>query len=128
MREIADGTPSQNALRWMSRFAPSAGVMQSMGTVGGGGTLTAATGNPLFLAPAVMGEGAKYAAERMTRNQVGDLGELIRNGQPLPKKEMSDGVRRIAAALMAKQAASAPPVDADRQIVVNTLLARQAAQ
>lgn len=104
MRDIADGTPTQNALRLLSRLAPTSGALPLGGFTGAAGA-AGMSGNPLFLAPSAVGQGAKVMAERSTKKQIAQLGEMIRNGGPLPKKGSSDLERRIIAALMAKSAA-----------------------
>lgn len=104
MRDIADGTPTQNALRLLSRLAPTSGGLSFAGATGAAGA-AGVSGNPLFLAPAFAGQVAKMATERSTKKQIAGLGEMIRNGGPLPKKTSSDLERRIIAALMAKNAA-----------------------
>lgn len=127
MRDIADGTPTQNALRMLSRLAPSAGALPMSGVLGGAG-LAGATGNPLYLGPSIAGEVAKYAAERSTRKQIDQLGELIRNGATLPQKEMSDSTTRIVAALMAREAAQVeaggPQYTGKTRQIIDALMAR----
>ena len=125
MRDVADGTPSQNALRWASRFAPSSGAIPSMTGIGAGGGLTAATGNPIFLAPSALGEGAKYAAERSTRKQVNKLGELIRNGKPLPKKQVGEATQKALIAWLLSRGANAPEPTGKTKEVLDALLAGQ---
>ena len=59
MRDIADGTPTQNVLRLIGRLAPTSGALPLGGFAGAAGA-SGATGNPLFIAPAIAGQGAKY--------------------------------------------------------------------
>lgn len=115
MREIADGTPTQNALRLFGRLAPNAGALQLGGFTGAAG-LAGASGNPLLMAPSAIGAGAKMLAERSTRKQVAALGDTIRNGSPLPKKQMSDSTQRIVQALMASQLAQPAQTDTRSEI------------
>ncbi|WP_336099188.1 hypothetical protein [Roseovarius sp. CH_XMU1461] len=105
MREIADGTPTQNALRLLGRLAPTSGGLP-LGGFAGAAAGVGATGNPLLLAPSVIGQGAKMLGERSTRKAISGLGELIRNGKPLPKKAASDLENNVIAALVAQQMAS----------------------
>ena len=106
MRDIADGTPTQNALRLIGRLAPTSGALPLGGFAGAAGA-SGATGNPFFMAPAIAGQGAKYLGERSTRKKIAELGEMIRNGKPLPKKTGSDLEKRLIAALLAKQTENA---------------------
>ncbi|WP_298974355.1 hypothetical protein [uncultured Roseobacter sp.] len=108
MRDIADGTPTQNAMRLLGRLAPTSGALPLDAGAGGAG-IAASTGNPLFMPPSGVGMVAKGIGERSTRKQVDALGELIRNGAPLPKKGMSDIERRITEALLSAQAIQATP-------------------
>ncbi|MFG6543818.1 hypothetical protein ACGYLM_07345 [Sulfitobacter sp. 1A10445] len=125
MRDIADGTPTQNALRLIGRLAPTSGALPLGGFTGAAGA-TGVTGNPLFIAPAVAGQGAKYLGERSARKQIEALGELIRNGEPLPKKTSSDLEKRIVAALMAqKVGAPNSQVEGGRGAVVRALMGAQ---
>ncbi len=130
MRDIADGTPTQNGLRLLGRLAPTSGALPLGGFTGAAGA-AGATGNPLFIAPAIAGQGAKYLGERSTRKQIAELGELIRNGKPLPKKYASDLEKRVVAALAAQKSA---PVAADgsehdrKSAVIKALLATEARQ
>ena len=104
MRDIADGTPTQNALRLIGRLAPTSGALSLGGFTGAAGA-AGATGNPLFIAPGIAGQSAKYLGERSTRKKIEALGELIRNGKPLPKKTASDLESRVIAALLAQNVA-----------------------
>ncbi|MCF7725312.1 hypothetical protein [Sulfitobacter sp. M22] len=103
MRDIADGTPTQNALRLIGRLAPTSGALPLGGFTGAAGA-AGATGNPLFIAPAIAGQAAKYLGERGARKKIAALGELIRNGKPLPKKAVNDLERSVIAALLAQKA------------------------
>lgn len=108
MRDIADGTPTQNALRLLSRLAPTSGALPLGGFAGSMGA-TGATGNPLFMVPSGVGYAAKAMGERSTRRQVEGLGELIRNGAPLPKKGLSEVEQRMLAQLISARATSPTP-------------------
>lgn len=123
MRDIADGTPTQNAMRLIGRLAPTSGALP-LGAGAGGAGITASTGNPLFMAPSAAGLVAKALSERSTRKQVNNLGELIRNGAPLPKKGMSDIENRIVAALLASQAGQRVPEPNAAHAGVADILAR----
>lgn len=123
MREIADGTPTQNALRLLSRLAPASGALPLGGFAGSMGA-AGATGNPLFVAPSILGGIAKQVGERSTRKQVDGLGELIRNGAPLPKKGMSDTEKRMLAQLIAARGTTPAPegqASALAQLLANSL-------
>lgn len=121
MRDIADGTPTQNALRLIGRLAPTSGALSLGGFTGAAGA-AGATGNPLFIAPGIAGQTAKYLGERSTRKKIAALGELIRNGKPLPKKTASDLESRVIAALMAQKALMpAYGTDGDQSAVVRAL-------
>ena len=56
--------------------------------------------------PGTLFQGAKMLGERSTRKAISGLGELIRNGKPLPKKAASDLENNVIAALVAQQMAS----------------------
>tara|TARA_R100000687_G_C6448459_1_gene163996 strand:+ start:779 stop:2554 length:1776 start_codon:yes stop_codon:yes gene_type:complete len=121
MRDIADGTPTQNALRLIGRLAPTSGALPLGGFTGAAGA-AGATGNPLFIAPAIAGQTAKYLGERGARKKIAALGELIRNGKPLPKKTVNDLERSVIAALLAQKAVM-PAYDSegDQSAVVRAL-------
>lgn len=134
MRDIADGTPTQNALRLLGRLAPTAGglpLITGVGFASSGGALGGPFGAVAGMAPSVIGQGAKHLGERSTRKKIAELGELIRNGKPLPKKTSSDLERRVIAALMAQKTA---PVAADisehdrKSAVIKALLGMEARQ
>ena len=121
MRDIADGTPTQNALRLIGRLAPTSGALPLGGFTGAAGA-AGATGNPLFIAPAIAGQAAKYLGERGARKKIAALGELIRNGKPLPKKAVNDLERSIIAALLAQKAVMpAYGSEGDQSAVVRAL-------
>jgi hypothetical protein len=101
MDEIVNGTTPINTLRHLSGLAPSTGVLPAMGNLAAG-SAAAYTGNPLFMLPGIVGEGARFAADTMTQKQVRDLLAQVLNGAPLPKAD--DPRRAIISALMAGQA------------------------
>ena len=110
MRDIADGTPTQNAMRLLGRLAPTAGglpLITGVGFASSGGALGGPFGAVAGMAPSIIGQGAKHLGERSTRKKISELGELIRNGKPLPKKAASDLERSVVAALMAQKTAPA---------------------
>lgn len=134
MRDIADGTPTQNALRLLGRLAPTAGglpLITGVGFASSGGALGGPFGAVAGMAPSVIGQGAKHLGERSTRKKIAELGELIRNGKPLPKKASSDLERSVIAALMAQKTA---PVAADisehdrKSAVIRALMEMEARQ
>ncbi|MEM1372343.1 MAG: hypothetical protein AAGG72_08990, partial [Pseudomonadota bacterium] len=105
MRDIADGRPTQNALRLLSRLAPSTGTLP-LGGFGAAAAGAGATGNPLWLLPSAVGEGARMTGDAMLRRQVRNLGDVIRNGAPL-RRQPSATANGILAALLASQTAQA---------------------
>jgi hypothetical protein len=79
MREVAAGTPSQNALRLLGRLSPTTGGLSLSlhgGALLGSGGLSAVAG--------AGGWAAKRSAERMTENNVYGLARLIRENGLTP--------------------------------------------
>lgn len=105
MRKIADGTETENFLRWVGRsLSPTTGALGGvlgLGQVGAG----VATGNPLWLAPGAVGLAAKGTGEALINSRVEQLAELIRNGAPVDVKKLSDTELRAIVASLAAQAA-----------------------
>ncbi|WP_336042562.1 hypothetical protein [Pseudooceanicola nanhaiensis] len=127
MRDIADGTPTQNALRLLGRLAPTSGALPLYGGAGLAGAASA-SGNPLYMVPPALGQIAKALAERSTKKQVAGLGELIRNGGvPLPGKGVSDTERRVIAALLASRASQDEAREGEprRDAIIRALLGGQ---
>lgn len=107
MREIADGTGADNALRSVGRsLSPTTGALQGIANLMMTGQ-GIATGNPLWIAPAAVGYGAKGLGEARINKKIDQLAEMIRRGGPAPQKTMSDTERRLIAALLASQTAGA---------------------
>lgn len=106
MERIVEGTGVTNALRRAGRFAPTSGGAQQFGALAA--TMgTGFTGNPLFLAPAAIGEFSKYGAEAATKSQIRNLDDLVRNGgKPLAKKRATDYEQNTLAALLAARLAN----------------------
>ena len=101
MEDIVRGTPTQNALRMMGRFSPTAGALPAMAGVGAGATL-----GPWGAIPSAAGYLAKGGAEMLTQRSVGKLDELIRNGGPVAAKSLPPSQRSALAALLAAQIAN----------------------
>lgn len=99
MDEISSGTRADNALRWGSRFSPTAGMLPGAlaGGLAGASSYGVMSGNPLAAAgvlPGALGFLAKAAAEKRTHRKVGELLDIIRRGgtAPLPNS-VSDEVK-----------------------------------
>lgn len=104
MEDIVRGSPTQNALRLLGRFSPTSGALPAMAGVGAGTAL-----GPLGALPSAAGLLAKGGAEALTKKSVDDLGNLIRNGKPLPKKTANQAeIRAAIAALIAQQSSVEP--------------------
>lgn len=96
MEGIVRGTFTQNALRLLGRFSPTAGALPAMGGLAGGASF-----GPLGILPSVIGYGAKAGAEALTHRAVKGLDDAIRNGGALPGKQISPATRSAIAALLA---------------------------
>lgn len=107
MRDIVKGTPTQNGLRILSRLAPSAGALPLSGA-GAAVATSSLTGNPLFLVPPALGEFGRLGGDAMLRSQVNGLGDLLRNGQPIVRRQ-SPSQQGLLGALLAAQGAQAVP-------------------
>mgnify|MGYP001796145680 FL=1 len=118
MREIADGKPTQNALRLLGKLSPTSGGL-TLGGFSASAAASGAAGNPLFMAPSALGLGAKRLSDRSTKKQVQGLAQLIRNGGPLPRNSVSDTERRMIAALMANQVAQTTPMDSKITMMIS---------
>lgn len=103
MEEIVRGTPTINAARWFGRFSPTSGMLSA--TLGGGlGAGAISTGNVLMAIPPAAGYIAKAAGERMTKSQVENLAEIIRNGGVAPAgKTLSEAEKAVIRAMMLRQ-------------------------
>jgi hypothetical protein len=105
MEEVVNGTRGSNLMRLISRLSPSSGGLPLATTVGAG-MVAGSTGNPLLLAPAVVGQAAQAASERMTRGQVRRLDNLVRRGGPTPVRELPADARLALGGLLSAQAAT----------------------
>lgn len=107
MEDLVRGTASTNTLRAAGRMSPTTGALQQFA---GGAMMTgaASTANPLLAIPPTAGYFAKARAENMTNKQLQQLQELILNGAPLDKKQMTDAQKRVLAAMMAGQVSGEP--------------------
>lgn len=101
MESIVRGTPTQNALRMIGRFSPSAGALPAMAGVTAGAAL-----GPLGAVPSAMGYLAKGGAEKLTRGAVGSLDEMIRSGGTAAGRKLSEAQKSALAALLAAQVAN----------------------
>ena len=103
MEEIVRGTPTINAARMLGRFSPTSGMLSA--SLGGGlGAGAISTGSVLMAAPPAIGFVAKAIGEKLTRGQIDNLSEIIRNGGVAPAgKAMSDGEKAVIRAMMLKQ-------------------------
>lgn len=86
-------------------MAPTSGQLPMSGFVGASAG-AGLSGNPLLLAPSVVGEVSKRVSDSGTRRAVGDLAKAMRSGGPAPKGGQSDARRRMIAAFLASQAGS----------------------
>ena len=107
MESIVRGTPTQNALRMFGRFSPTSGTLPAMA---GGGMLAgaASSANPLLAIPSLAAMAAKGGAELSTKRAVSDLGSMIRNGGPMPKKQTSQDEKRAMISSLLAQTAAQP--------------------
>lgn len=95
MEEIARGSTTQNILRGIGRFSPTAGALPAMG----GLTATGALG-PMGAVPSAVGMLAKGTAEFSTQKSLKGLQEMIRNGAPIDPKRLSDAQKSAIASLL----------------------------
>lgn len=83
MEKIVFGDRPRNALRWMSRFSPTSGMLSgSLGAAGTGAALLGGPANPLAYAaaaPATLGYIAKHVGENVTSKDIDNLLAIIRN-------------------------------------------------
>jgi hypothetical protein len=94
MDEVVRGTTGQNALRGLSRFAPSSGGLSSMLGIGG------AMASPTIALPIMaVTEGAKALGERSTRNSIAALLKSLAPDRVLKPSEA--GIGPIVQALLA---------------------------
>lgn len=106
MEDVVNGTRGSNLMRFLGRrFAPSSGGLPAL-TGMGAMAATGSTGNPLFLAPSVLGQAAQAVSEGMTRGQVRRLDELVRRGGPTPVRELPTDARLALGGLLSAQAAT----------------------
>lgn len=111
MEDIVRGTTATNRLRQIGALSPDRGALPLMGgLVGAGGAGAAAmSGNvgtaSLMMTPSVVGYVAKQLGEHLTDKQVQNLSRQIRYGGVPPAKTLTEGERRVVAALLANQAA-----------------------
>jgi hypothetical protein len=99
MDEVVRGTGGQNALRAMSRFAPSSGGLSSMLGIGG------AMASPAVALPIMaVTEGAKALGERSTQNSIAKLLQSLAPDRVL--KPGDAGLSPIIAALLAGRTAA----------------------
>lgn len=94
MDEIARGTTGQNAMRKLSRFAPSSGGLSSMLGIGG------ALASPQIALPIMaVTEGAKALGERSTRASIAKLLQSLAPDRVLNPSD--PGIQKIISALLA---------------------------
>jgi len=99
MQSIVDGNPTVNALRWASRFSPTAGALPgALGAGLGGAALWG--GNPALAGIPAMGLAGKILGERMTRQSVQKLVDYLRRGGPAPARTNPDTLRALSAAML----------------------------
>jgi hypothetical protein len=101
MEKITRGTPATNSLRQVGRLSPTSGALPMMGF-----GASSATFGPLGAAPSVAGYIAKQGAEALTKRQIDNLDELIRNGGALGKKGVNQIEKSTFAALLASKLAN----------------------
>lgn len=91
--DVVSGTGGQNAMRGLSRFAPSSGGLSSMLGIGG------AMASPAIALPIMAAtEGAKALGERSTRKSITDLLQALAPDRVLASRE--HGLAPILAALL----------------------------
>lgn len=91
--DVVSGTGGQNAMRGLSRFAPSSGGLSSMLGIGG------AMASPAIALPIMAAtEGAKALGERSTRKSITDLLQALAPDRVLASREQ--GLSPILAALL----------------------------
>jgi hypothetical protein len=99
MRAIVEGSAGQNAMRRLSRFAPSSGGLSAM--MGIGGTMA----SPAVALPIVAGtEIAKALGERSTQSSIANLLQSLAPNKVLSPSQ--PGIEGILAALLAARTAS----------------------
>lgn len=82
MQEIVRGSRTVNTLRNIGKLSPDSGFFPLLGL----GASSAAFG-PLGAAPSAAGYFARAAAEGMTKNQINQLMDMIRNGAPMAARQ-----------------------------------------
>jgi hypothetical protein len=94
MDEVVRGTTGQNAMRGLSRFAPTSGGLSAMLGIGG------AMASPAIALP-IMGvtEAAKALGERSTRKSIADLLQSLAPDRVL--KPSDPGLKKTIAAMLA---------------------------
>jgi hypothetical protein len=107
VKQFVKGTKTSNALRRAGGFAPARGMFPSAGLIAQA-SIAGATGNPLFVAPAVIGSVAQALGESLTKRQVNDLSTFLKTGAK-PNRAMSAGEIAVLNALLASQAAQHSP-------------------
>jgi len=94
LKDIVRGEKLSNVLRKMAKFSPASGGLPAWFTL----FATMASG-PVGLATAVVGEGSKRAAERMTQGRVQDLLRVMQAGGKInPNQLTPEQLRRIGRA------------------------------
>lgn len=97
--QIVLGTPTRNTLRTVGKFGVDGGLSLGLHTLSGISTHGATI--PLTIA----GTGARIAGELLTRRQMGNLSEMIRNRSPLAIRNQAQAA--IAKALMPQSPSTA---------------------
>ena len=93
MAEIVSGSGGQNAMRRLSRMAPSSGGLSSMIGIGGAASMPA-----VALPIMAVTEGAKALGERSTRNSIAQLLQSLAPDRVLSSRQQ--GIAPIIAALL----------------------------
>lgn len=113
MERVVRGEPVQNLLRLVGKLSPQGnGLMMALHAGVGGGAV--ATGNPLLMAPAALGFGAKTLADRATGANADLLSALVRSGGKIgtvaPPVRISPGRQAVIDALAAQTGGVAGPI------------------
>jgi hypothetical protein len=105
MDEIVRGTPTENAMRLLGRMAPSAGALPMFANLASAGA-GVASGSPLGLIPAAVGEASKSAAERINASNIDDLRAAILSGSDRAPRAQRPVDAALISALLARAVAS----------------------
>jgi hypothetical protein len=100
IRDIVQGTPTTNSLRWAGQFSPSSGLGALRSAGAGGGAMMAGLGSTVAAAIPAIGAASNKLATILTSKQVDRLKELVAKRSPEYAAAVSRAVARYERAQM----------------------------